>query len=124
MTKRKDLAQAVYGLMKSGSGRQELAESVAAYLLDNHSSREIGSLLRDIESVQLKQDDILEAQVTSVRPLSPANKQLIENMFDAKKVIIHQTQDPSLIGGVKVRAHDMQVDYSVRTRLQRLKAGA
>lgn len=118
----KVLTRAVYELAKTTRDPKQLAEAIAAHLLDARQSRELGSLLRDLESVRLKEDGVLEVNVTSARPLSQASKDSIKQLFDGQEVIINEEQDPSLLGGVKVRAHDKQIDTSVRTRLQRLKA--
>lgn len=125
MKQRDELVQAIHNLCKRTQDSKELAESIAAYLLDTRQSKEIGRLLRELETVRLKQDGVLEAQVSSAHPLSEATKESIKALFagEVREVIINEEQDPSLLGGVKVRAHDQQLDTSVRTRLQRLKAG-
>ena len=122
MTERKKLVATVQKLLETSKDSKQLAASIAAYLLETRQSKELGAILRDIEAVRFDRNGILEVHVTSVRPLSDTTKKSIEALFDAKHIIIHQEQDPSLLGGVKVRAHDQQLDYSVRTRLQRLKS--
>lgn len=123
MTQRKELVTAVYGLLDKSKDSKKLAESIAAFLIDTRQTKETGAFLRDLESVRLREDGVLEVRVTSARPLTVASQEKIKTLFDAKHIIIHEEQDPSILGGVKVRAHDQQLDTSVRTRLQRLKAG-
>jgi F-type H+-transporting ATPase subunit delta len=122
MTKRRDLVLVVQKLLGSKDSKR-LAESIAAYLLETRQSKNLGAILRDIETVRFNQDGILEVHVASARSLSEATLKSIKALFDAKHIIIHEEQDPSLLGGVKVRAHDQRLDYSVRTRLQRLRGG-
>lgn len=124
MTTRKELVTAIYQLLQTSANSKQLAQDIAAYLQDQRGTKEVGAILRELESLRLNRDGILEITATSARPLSPESKIAIKALFDAKQIILHEQQDPSLLGGVKVRAHDRQVDYSVRTRLQRLKTGA
>jgi F-type H+-transporting ATPase subunit delta len=123
MNKRKELLEVVYEQAKSGDG-EHLAEALAAYLIAERRTKEVSALLRDLENLRLSRDGILEISVTSAHRLDDATRTAIKNLFEAKQVIIHEQQDPSILGGVKVRAHDKSLDYSVRTRLQRLRAGA
>lgn len=124
MSDKKLLAEAIYQMLKDGSDRKKLAENIAGYLQDTRSSGDVISLLREVESLRLSRDDILEIDVISARNLSDSIKDMIIGLFSSRNSIVHEEIDPALIGGVKVRAHDKQLDYSVRTRLQRLKAGA
>lgn len=121
---RKELVRTIYSLMQSERNSTALAEKIAAYLLAERSSKDVGPIMRDVESLRMQKDGVLEATVTSAHPLSDTAKQNIQALFDANQVIIHEEQDPSLLGGVKVRAYDKQADYSIRTRLQRLRQGA
>ncbi len=123
MSNRKELATAVYQLLDKTADSKRLARSIAGYLLATRQSKDVGALLRDVESLRLTRDGILEVHLTSARPLSQTAKHDIKKLFDASHTIIHEQHDPQILGGVKVRAHDKQLDYSVRTRLQRLKAG-
>lgn len=124
MIRRQESVRAIYKLMQSTSDSKQLAKQIASYLVAERGTKEVGAILRELKSLRLSEDGILEITATSARPLTPAAKDSIKALFDAKEIIIHEEQDPSLLGGVKVRAHDRQVDFSVRTRLQRLKAGA
>lgn len=124
MTGRKDLVIALKELLDKSKDSKGLARSIAAYLLDTRQSKEVGSILRDLESIRLNQDGLLEVYVTAARGLNENTKNHIKDLFDAKKIIIHEVRDPEVLGGIKIRAHDKQFDDSVRTRLQRLRAGA
>ena len=121
---RKELVGTLYHLLGSTTDSKQLAPKIAAHLVTERRTKEFGAIMRELESLRLDRDGVLEVTATSARPLSPSAKAAIKALFDAKKIIIHEQQDPSLIGGVKVHAHDKQVDFSVRTRLQRLKSGA
>ena len=122
--KRTELAEAILRLKKSsGVERQRLARDVAGYLIAERRTKELNSLLRDIEDLEYKQDGVLEVTATTARPLSAEAKKEIAQLFDAKKVRIHEEINEATLGGVRVRALDKVVDLSVQARLQRLRAG-
>lgn len=124
MSSRKEIALAVQELLETSKDSKQLATAIAAYLLETRQTKDAGAILRDLEAVRFDKKGVLEIHVTSAHRLSEDTLKSIKALFDAKHIIIHEEQDPSLLGGVKVRAHDKRIDYSVRTRLQRLKAGA
>ena len=123
MTQRRELAEALFALVGSSADGKKLAKALAAYLVVERRTKDVNSLLRNLEQLRLTRDGVLEVSAASARPLSAETIKAIKALFDEKHIIVHEQQDPSLIGGVRVRAHDRQLDLSVRTRLQRLKKG-
>jgi F-type H+-transporting ATPase subunit delta len=67
----------------------------------------------------------VRAEVVSAQDLAPATLDRIRRSLEqrtGKKVIIHSTVDPELIGGVVARVGDLVLDGSVRTQLADLRA--
>jgi F-type H+-transporting ATPase subunit delta len=67
----------------------------------------------------------VRAEVISAQELVPATLDRIRRSLEqrtGKKVIIHSTVDPELIGGVVARVGDLVLDGSVRTQLADLRA--
>jgi ATP synthase F1 delta subunit len=122
--KRTELAHAILHLKKSsGVERKRLARDIAGYLIAERRTKELNSLLRDIEDLEYKKDGILEVTAMTARPLSVTTKAQIAKLFDAKQVKIHEEINEETLGGVRVRALDKVVDLSVQARLQRLRKG-
>lgn len=74
-----------------------------------------------LKSYALKQVD---AYVTSAYPLSDEEKQLLQQSLAMREnavVILHETVDKSLIGGVTIKVGDKFTDGSVRGKLTQLK---
>jgi F-type H+-transporting ATPase subunit delta len=72
-----------------------------------------------------ERNGILEADVWSPARLDEAQVETISDRlaraFGAKQVVVHQYEDPSLIGGIKVRVGDTLIDGSVASQLRRIR---
>lgn len=80
----------------------------------------IARVYHDYKSEYEKQVDV---DVFSVAALSPTQLQQLSQKLEARlhrKITIHQHLEPSLIGGMLVRAGDFVIDGSLRGRLRRL----
>lgn len=103
---------------------QQSVSQVAAYLVDNGRSKEMELVVREVEA-QLSDTGRTVAHVRSARKLSADQQRDVISMLKAnsktQSVEIINTVDPSLLGGVVVSTPEMEVDLSVRGRLERLK---
>ncbi len=71
-----------------------------------------------------RRNGIIEADVFVVSLLDDAEVQRISaNLSDALggNVVLHQSVDPTLIGGLKLRIGDRLIDASVATQLKNMK---
>ena len=80
------------------------------------------------ESFQGLADDhrgIARAEVVTAVPLDEARKKRVADglasLVNRKQVVLTETQDPAILGGVIARVGDRLIDGSTRTRLHRLK---
>jgi F-type H+-transporting ATPase subunit delta len=81
----------------------------------------IARAYRDLTDAQLGR---VRAEVTSAEELNPATLDRVRRSLEqrtGKKVVIHSTVDPELIGGVVARVGDLVLDGSVRTQLADLR---
>lgn len=129
MTKfsRTKLAAYVADQLKKGVSADDISEHVAAYLISNGKTAEVNSLMRDVMEARAEKDGVIEVVATSAFPLSDAQKQDIERATkqqypSAREVIIHHNLDKSLVGGINLSLPHSQLDLSIRTKLNRLRA--
>lgn len=126
-TKITELAEAILKLIEDNPSPKQAAQAVASYLVAERRTRELSSLLRQLEELRYKKDGTLEVTATTAHPLSEASKDLIKKIFAPKqnsdKIMIHETIDNNALGGVRARALDKVADFSVQARLQRLRNG-
>ena len=75
------------------------------------------------EAFKAEQEHSIDAQVASAFPLSEAQLNTLTEKLKNKlssEVRLSSTVDPELIGGVVIRAGDLVIDSSVKTRLAKL----
>lgn len=104
---------------------EEIAESVAAYLIDTGKTAELNSLLRDVAEERAISQGYLEVTAVGAFALSAEEKKEIERVArkqypKVKKVVIREEKDQSAVGGVRLLFPHHQLDLSIRTKLNRL----
>lgn len=104
---------------------EHLGRETAAYLLSEKRTGELDSLLRDITSLRADQG-IVEVTAVSAHKLTPEVRediqaQVRERYPAAKKIIINERIDRSMVGGVRLELIGRQLDLSVRAKLNRFK---
>lgn len=99
---------------------------LAAYLIENNLVDDADLLAKDITREVFEQTGELAATVVSARPLSETLRDDIKAMLrtetGAKKVLLKEETDASLLGGFIAQTSDAEIDASVRARLQQLAA--
>ena len=69
--------------------------------------------------------NILEVTATTVQPLSDKlRKKLVDKLqsVSGKTVILHEKLDKSILGGIVLRYANTEIDSSVKTKLDNIKA--
>ncbi len=99
-------------------------QSVAAYLIDTGREREAHLLVRDVEA-KLLERGIALVDTVSARPLTDEAKKSVEQLIrdlhgDVTKVVLRESIDPSVIGGVKVVLPNARLDATVKAKLEKL----
>ncbi|MDL2342121.1 MAG: F0F1 ATP synthase subunit delta [Patescibacteria group bacterium] len=101
------------------------ANEIAAYLLSEHRTAELNSLMRDV--MQYRADHgIVEVTALSARPITAVVRTDIEKQVralypSAKTVIVTERHDANMVGGVRLELANQQLDLSVRAKLNRFK---
>lgn len=122
---RRVLARTIAAKLVHEPTRQEhWMQVLAAYLFEQKRTGEADLLITDIERELHLQAGILSAKVVSARPLSDVLRTALTKMLtaetQAKRVVLAEEIDKSLIGGLVARTPDAELDTSVRTKLQQI----
>lgn len=128
MITRTNVAQYAADQLASGADRQTLIKRLAAWLKQNHHTRQSHFLINDI-SKKLLDYKYLFITVTSARPISQNTRNIIDNFlknqFGSDYTIEHkEIIDPKVIGGVIIDTPKGSLDTSVRHKLDTLLKGA
>jgi F0F1-type ATP synthase delta subunit len=120
-TPRIELAHFIATESQKASLPKSFAGKLAGYLLAEHRSGELESIMHDVMAMRFE-SGLIEATVSSVNPLSAETKtkitQLIKRRYPkAKKVSLVEIADPSLIGGVTIQLPNERLDLSVAGRI-------
>ena len=105
--------------------RELLVREIAAFLLHENHTAELGSLVRDV--MQYRADrGIVEAVAVSAHGLNEKLTDEIEKIIkqaypNAKEVIVREQRDESVIGGVRIELANDQLDLTVRSKLSKFK---
>lgn len=125
-TPRAQMARVIANRVMAGTfGRKDIT-SLAALLLGERRTGELGSLMRDVQ-FQLAQHGVVEVVATSAHALTAGMNEHIEVVVrkvfpKAKRIYVVPQYDPSVVGGVKLMFSDYQIDLTVAGDLRKFKA--
>lgn len=110
--------------LKQGSSKK-LSREIAAYLMSEGRVSELDSVMRDVQS-DWAAAGIVEVTAASAHPLTAAVKATITRQVksiypNAKQIIITESHDPEVIGGVRLSLPNQQLDLSVEAKLNKFK---
>lgn len=124
-SQRLDFANVIADMMDKTSQRTSLAKQIAAYLVAEHQTKELNSLMHDVMTARAKRG-IVEADVTTARDLSSGLatqvQQLIKKEYpSAKRVVVQSTVNPEVLTGLRIQTADRQLDQTARGKLDRFE---
>ena len=102
-----------------------LSRGLAAYLLAEQRTNELGPLMRDIQGLWAEQGYV-NALAISAHPINTEAKKLVyQTIADAypkaKAIVISEQPDPAIIAGLRIELANSQLDLSVATKLNKFK---
>lgn len=104
---------------------RNVMDQLAAYLSDTGRTREADLIVRDVE-VALAERGLVVADVQSANALGEETKVAVSsflgNAMKAERVVLRESVDSSLLGGVRITAAGSELDATLRRRLNQLKA--
>ena len=128
---RRQLAEVIGRQSLGVSDPKQLARVVAAYLMDHAASSadrysgSLDSLMRDVMRYRMEHG-VIEAVVVSAHGLNPVVLADISDLLRkeypvAKSVVLRETIDPQVIGGVRLQLPNQQLDMTVKAKLNTLR---
>lgn len=121
---RRKIASYYAQALLDGANSQKLALQLAAYLIESSRTKELISIISDIE-YQLSLNGVVLANITSAHDLSDLTRaavaDLIKKTTNATSIQLKECIDPSVLGGVKLEFTGFELDTTIARRLTKLK---
>ena len=123
----KKLAVALYEATrdKSQAETDKIIVGLVKFLAKKNAFRLSDKIIEEYGKYHDKMAGIARIDVKSARALTAEMKKTIEawaeKNLDAKKVILNESVDPELLGGVVLRHDDLLLDASVKNMLLKLR---
>ena len=116
-----ELAQLVDGIAAPQLG--ELGANFVRTLADNHRLGYLPEIAELFDTLKDAAEGVADVTLTSATPLDETRRAKISAALERRlkrKIRLHCATDPALIGGAVLRAGDLVIDGSLRTRLERI----
>lgn len=118
------VARAMLNMLEDGVKAEVVVKTLAAYLVAERRTSDLEAITRKMTELRAK-DGIYEANLTTARPVDGAIQEAVDELIrrqrsDVREVIINIDQDPALIGGLKLEAHDLSLDTTISNKLKHL----
>ena len=122
---RTKLAQTIADTTLKNGNTKKYGQEIAAYLLSEGRVSELDSILRDVQADWAAAGHV-EVVATSAHPLTAEIKAEIERQVralypTANAIVINETYDPEVLGGVRLSLPNQQLDLSIEAKLDKFK---
>ena len=105
-------------------GADELVRNFVRLVAEKGRAEQLDEILREYEALVAAEENILNVELTTAYELSDDDAVAIVQQIEkasGRRVEAARTVDPHLIGGLVLKAGSLEVDSSVRGRLERLR---
>ncbi len=116
----KQLARYAADQILRGASSKKLAEAVAALLVAERRSRDVGTFGRLLET-ELALRGKTQVVVTSASPVDSLIKERLAALLGVEGALFHEVIDPDVVGGVRAATQHARVDLTVAGQLKAFK---
>jgi F-type H+-transporting ATPase subunit delta len=122
-----DIARAIY-LVSKGKTNTELHtinDKIIKFLARRRLLSKSRDILERLNKIINHENERVVAKVLSVRKLKEESKKelilLLKKRYGAKEVVITETLDEKLLGGMRVEVNDEIIDLTVKNKIKKLQ---
>ena len=116
----RQLAEYAVDRIALGESTKNVARRIASFLVSERRTREIPKLVRSIET-ELELRGSSQVTITSVHEVTDSTKMQLAAVLGAKTPVFSEVLDPTVIGGVKARSGETEIDLTIRGKLNSFK---
>lgn len=122
---KKEFAEAALELLEKYS-KKEVVKLLAQEIISQKWASEIDIIVKEIGKQMLVKKSILNAEIITARELSDSIKKeitsLLKKITSAETVSLNSVIDPSIIGGFKAITPVIEINGSIKEKINKLKA--
>lgn len=122
---RRQVARYAAEQLAKDSDHKALFRQLAQWLVETKATRSADLLIADIKHYLAEDYSVVYAEVISAHGLDTTMQREIETLLKGNKetrVIIENTHDEAIIGGIIVRTAEQELDASIARRIKNMKA--
>lgn len=116
----------IASLIDQKSDDKDIAKRIASYLIESKQTLQLDSLMRDVmtarEGKGVYEIDVISAHTLDATQLSAVESLLKSCFKDCKEVIMHQTVDPNVLGGLRIESANYLVDKTLKSKLNYIRS--
>ena len=122
-----DIARAIYSLSKDKSSEElsTIHKKVVQFLFKKRMLSYAPNILTRLNKIINEAEDRVEAKVTSSQKIDHKTnlhvQDFLKKHYDAKDVILNESVDSTLLGGLKIEVNDEVIDFSMKNKIRRLQ---
>lgn len=123
-----DIARAIYLMSKdkSSSEQTKISEKVVNFLFKKRMLSKASLVLSQLSKIINQAEGRVIAKVSSVEKLSHQTKTHLEHSikkrYGAKEVVLNESLDSKLLGGLKIEVNNEVIDLSIKNKIGKLQA--
>ena len=120
-----NLARAIYGALKEKSPAEEVAlmPKIVEFLARKRLLAKAPDILSRLNKIINTAEGKMAAKVYSAERLSEADKkdisESLSKKYAGKEIILEDSLDEKLIGGIKIEINDEIIDLSIKNRIKK-----
>jgi F0F1-type ATP synthase delta subunit len=124
-TKRTELAEVIAEMLAKNQPTKQLSRQIAAYLVQEHQTKDLDAILRDVLTARAK-SGVVEADITTAFPLSSGVRTEVQQLLkqeypDARQFVLQESVEPEALSGIRIQTPDKQLDETARGKLENLR---
>lgn len=123
----KDIAQAIYLVSKDKTHVElhEVINRVVKFLARRRLLSKTGDILERLNKIINYENQKIVAKLLSAQKLKEETKKklllLLKERYKAKEIILIETIDEKLLGGIRVEINDEIIDLTVKNKIKKLQ---
>lgn len=123
----KNLAREIYDSLKDADGQEflDISREVLQRMRNLQMLSKADAILREIERISDKDNNLIRAEVTSSVKLSKKVISEIEDeirkRYKVREVVLSLHDDPQILGGFKIKVNDQIIDSTLIKKVSQLQ---